>query len=357
MAFPGQRKDTLKLVRAEGDGHLRALVDALRRNCWESFSSLFSEPIATLRRLNELAVSVVPLLLQLPEAPRLLSRLVEDVTDTALVVTTEERASMEKETRELRELLRVKCDFLRLTIHELRRPIGVATGYLSMVVDETFGEVPEALCAPLEQIRAAVGHMGSLVEGLAAVARIEDCADALRQAPCRLAAVVAAAVETVLAEAPGKPIRIEQHISQPELEVIADSRLLCIALVNLLGNAVKYAPAGSPVSLRAYTRMGAVAIEVSDQGPGIEPVEADRVFERYQRGTEAAGTSGLGLGLYIVHRIVELHGGLVSLDSVPGSGSTFTILLPAGPLPTVQSAPTPLDPGDARMAGQKPAPS
>jgi hypothetical protein len=107
-------------VRAENDRALRALVDALSRGRWGAFWCRFREPTAALRRLADLAPAAVPHLLQWPDAARLVGRLVEVVTEMAVVVVAGERASSEKQMHALRELLEAKDDYIRLTVHELR---------------------------------------------------------------------------------------------------------------------------------------------------------------------------------------------------------------------------------------------
>jgi two-component system sensor histidine kinase SenX3 len=104
-----------------------------------------------------------------------------------------------------------------------------------------------------------------------------------------------------------------------------------IALQNLLSNAIKYSPPESSVRVRVEPEVGAVAIAVDDQGPGIPPEELDNIFKKYYRLSrpEAKATPGTGLGLYIVKQIAELHGGRVDVVSNPGSGSTFRLLLEA----------------------------
>jgi signal transduction histidine kinase len=226
------------------------------------------------------------------------------------------------------ELGRLRRDFLDLTVHELRRPLGLASSYLSLLIEGALGDLPRTLLGPLGQMSAAVREMTTLVEGLAAVSRLEDRTQVLDRAYWRLAPLVASAVEAVRPDTKLKKIAMEVHLPPPSLEVRADRDRLRIVLVNLLSNAVKYAPEGSKVTVRAEEGPGTVTIAVRDQGPGIEPRDAVRLFDRHQRGAYALRTPGLGLGLYIVRRIVELHEGQVTVDSQPGQGSTFTIRLP-----------------------------
>jgi signal transduction histidine kinase len=238
----------------------------------------------------------------------------------------------EQEIQRLQSLLELRSTFLQLTIHELRRPIGIITGYLSMLEDGTFGTLAESSRPALRRMSKSLHEMEELLEGLATIARLEDGSGALRLERCRLWRVLAAAAETVKIEADAKRISIDLCVSAVVPDISADPERLHIALVNLLTNAVKYAPAGSRVALeaRAEQPSGRVVIAVTDHGPGVASDEARRIFDKFYRGRETneSGVPGLGLGLYIVRRIVELHGGQVMLSSSKGHGATIAIVLP-----------------------------
>ena len=110
----------------------------------------------------------------------------------------------------------------------------------------------------------------------------------------------------------------------------ADREALSRAFWNLLENAAKYSPAGSPIRVTARRQGNSVLLAVEDQGAGIPGAERKRIFQKFERGAEAkrAGVRGVGIGLALVQRIVEAHGGTVRLESEPGQGSTFTLVLP-----------------------------
>lgn len=112
----------------------------------------------------------------------------------------------------------------------------------------------------------------------------------------------------------------------------ADRHRLLQVLANLVGNALKYSPTGSPVILSAWLEPETLAIAVRDRGPGIPTEELPRIFERYHRGTDghARAPEGVGLGLYVSREIVRAHGGELTVQSQPGRGSTFVVALPIG---------------------------
>lgn len=126
----------------------------------------------------------------------------------------------------------------------------------------------------------------------------------------------------------GAPGRLYLDLPTPLPQLDADPDLLGVLLHNLLENALKYAPAPSPVALVVTVAGPRLVLEVRDQGPGIPPEEQGQVFETYQRGSAVHGIPGAGLGLALVARIAELHRGRVELDSTPGQGTRVRVYLP-----------------------------
>jgi signal transduction histidine kinase len=227
----------------------------------------------------------------------------------------------------VRELLERQSILLRLTVHELRRPQVVVNGWLSLILDGSLGTpaTPAHLAEALTAMAGAVREMAALTDGLAAVAQqVDGLADVLVRRPCPLQSVVADAIAAVEPEARARRVAIERRGAQVAATVDPDR--IRIALVNLLGNAVRHSPAGGTVDVATRTEDGMVAIEVHDGGPGVPPEIAERIFEPWCRGP--ADSDGLGLGLWIVRRIVEWHGGRVTVQSTPGRGATFRLALP-----------------------------
>ncbi|MGH7881687.1 MAG: sensor histidine kinase [Candidatus Dormibacteraceae bacterium] len=232
----------------------------------------------------------------------------------------------DREPVKLLEEVNLKNDFLQLTIHELRRPLGLINGYLPMLLEGDYGPVPSMMQPGLRMIGVAAAELKLLIEGLVEIIYLEDHADALRREPTRIGELINEVAAATEAELLTRKIKIEQRLPEPDILATVDRHLLRLALINLVGNAIKYSPGQSKVRITVDASPD-VTIAVSDQGPGIEASEAERVFERWQRGATATA-SGLGLGLYLVRKIVDLHGGRITLDSTLGEGSTFTIVLP-----------------------------
>jgi signal transduction histidine kinase len=308
---------------------LLALAQAFACGRWGSFYCLFSEPMEAVRYLGQVAMLLTPYLLRQPDPDKLVSRLLEIVREMALVVGEAERASAEREAKELRLISKLKTDWVSLTMHELRRPVGLIRGHLELLQDGTYGSIPSEAQSPLGQIAAGAHEIAHLLDGLAAVAKLRSRAGLLQRAPCRVSALVSDVVQSVEREAGLKRVQILKRTPRPDLQVMADAERMRIALLNLLTNAIKYAPPDTTVTVQAAERPWEVAIAIADQGPGIDPSEANRIFEMHYRSQRLPDhLPGLGLGLYIVREIVELHGGRVTLQSAPGQGSVFAILLP-----------------------------
>jgi two-component system OmpR family sensor kinase len=180
--------------------------------------------------------------------------------------------------------------------------------------------------------------MGLLVEDLLLLARL-DQQRPLDRRPVDLLALAADAVHDARAVAPDRPIELVLGVGDGgrALVVLGDEQRLRQVLANLADNALAHTPDGSPVEVRVggadLEGQPAAAVEVVDHGPGLTPEQAERVFERFYRAdparSQAAG--GTGLGLSIVAALVAVHGGAVQVDSVPGKGARFRMVLPLAP--------------------------
>jgi signal transduction histidine kinase len=229
-------------------------------------------------------------------------------------------------------LERAKSDFLNLASHELRGPLTVVRGYMSMLADGTLGEltgrVPDVLAVVQDRLEA----MNRIVDQIIDTARLADHESApLRLQPVDLRDVVEAAVaESISGRALPHTIRVET--ADDAVTVNADRRRVSIAVAHLVDNAVKFSPNGGEVlvscSVDASQRLAVVAIR--DQGLGIAAADLPRIFTRFGRivTPENSAIAGTGLGLYLARDTVRRHGGEITAESSPGEGSTFTVTLP-----------------------------
>jgi len=235
------------------------------------------------------------------------------------------RTSDESEAVRLDGLRR---DFVANVSHELKTPVGAVALLAEAVLDAA--DEPYEVRRFATKILNEANRLGTLVTELIALSRLQGADRLPELATVEVDKVVHEALARCRLAAESANIRIT--VDPPSgLLVNGDATLLVTALANLLGNAVSYSPAGSPVSVRRRRVNGLVEITVTDRGLGIAPEHQERVFERFFRvdQTRSRATGGTGLGLAIVKHVAVSHGGDVQLWSKPGTGSTFTLRIPA----------------------------
>jgi two-component system phosphate regulon sensor histidine kinase PhoR len=232
----------------------------------------------------------------------------------------------------LRRLEAMRRDFVANVSHEIKTPVTAIKAAAEMLLDDQ-GHAPEDRVHFLQIIARQGDRLHAIVEDLLVLARIEQDAEQHQIAlePGRIGAVLDAAVEACLAHAGGT--RIELHCDT-DLIVPINQHLLEQAVINLLGNAIKYSQAGSAVRISADLRGDEVVIAVQDKGVGIAREHLPRIFERFYRTDKARSRElgGTGLGLAIVKHVAQAHGGRAVVQSEIGVGSTFCIHLRAKPI-------------------------
>ncbi len=216
----------------------------------------------------------------------------------------------------LRELDKVKDEFVASVSHELRTPLTSINGYLELVMDDEAGELGEEQRDFLGIVRRNAERLLRVVGDLLDVAQFDKSEVVLERAPVDLAALAEHAVDAVrpLAEERGIVVALEGEALDP---VDGDAGRLGQVIDNLLTNAVKFTPAGGRVDVHLFADEGLVKLEVSDSGMGISKEDVDHLFERFFRTSHARAQAiqGTGLGLSIVAAIVEAHGGSVEVES------------------------------------------
>ena len=207
--------------------------------------------------------------------------------------------------------------------HELRTPVAVISGACEYA--EKFDETPEERSETMAIIRRQTDRMSALITQLLSMTRLDQGVGEEELEPVDLGALAC----TVCAETPCQPGRLA-CAAGPGLWVRGNPPLLARLLQNLIDNALKYSPPDSPVEVGGGREGETVLLWVQDRGPGIPPEHRERIWDRfYQVDPSRAGAGGAGLGLSMVRRIAQLHGGDVRLESVPGLGSRFTLALEA----------------------------
>jgi two-component system sensor histidine kinase SenX3 len=221
-------------------------------------------------------------------------------------------------------------DFVANVSHELKTPVGAMALLAEAVLDAA--DDPHEVHRFGTKILNEANRLGTLVTELIALSRLQGAERLPELATVEVDTVVRAALDRCRLAAESANIRIT--VDPPSgLLLDGDATLLVTALSNLLDNAVSYSQPGSPVSVSRRLEGGFVEIAVTDRGLGIAPEHQERVFERFFRIDQARSrsTGGTGLGLAIVKHVAANHGGAVTLWSKPGTGSTFTLRIPAHP--------------------------
>jgi signal transduction histidine kinase len=230
----------------------------------------------------------------------------------------------------------VRAEVLATVAHDLKSPLGTIKGLAQLLQRQVTGAEPVAapdLVEKLGRIDAAATRMARLIDELLDVARLE-AGQPLRLArrPNDLVALVQQVVTEHQARSPAHDVRVEA--GQAELVGLWDAFRLDRVVDNLLGNAVKYSPPGRPICVRVWQEQDEAVVEVVDQGVGIPAAALPHLFERFHRASNVGTTPGTGLGLVGVRRIVEEHGGSISIRSQEGEGTTVSIRLPLGAVET-----------------------
>jgi len=224
----------------------------------------------------------------------------------------------------------VKDDFLALASHELKTPLAALLGYADLLqrwsAQQQFGERVETA---LHSIIAEGTRLDRLVNDLLDVNRLTSGELSLKRSEFELAELVEQAATTGQATAPGHRWEVSIEAAEPVL-VCADRQRIEQVLHNLLANAAKYSPPGTPIGLKLRADDTHASIAVVDHGVGIPATDLPFIFDRFYQVQRPARESrpGLGLGLFISHEIVRRHGGTIMVSSNEQSGSSFTVVLP-----------------------------
>jgi two-component system OmpR family sensor kinase len=212
--------------------------------------------------------------------------------------------------------------------HELRTPLTSIRGFAELYRQGAVAD-RAGVDRAMGRIESEAGRMGLLVDDLLLLARLDQHRP-LAHDPVDLLDLAADAVEDARAVQPGRPVELVVAPGDRPPIVSGDQPSLRQVLSNLMSNALRYTPESAAVQVRVGTRGDAAVLEVADEGPGLPPEAAERVFERFYRTDEARSRDdgGTGLGLAIVVAVVAEHGGSVELDTALGQGATFRVLLP-----------------------------
>lgn len=253
-------------------------------------------------------------------------------------------ARLEESFRQLQELDQLKSNFLATVSHELRTPLTSIIGYAEMLIEGLAGPVRTEQLEYLQTIMEKGESLLALITSILDLTRVEAGKLRLQPESFELAELVQSAVSSIHPQAIKRGLTVRKVVEPGLPRPVLDEEKIRQCLVNLLGNAVKFTPAGGTITLRVERAArvpacatgrfdgpeGYFALVVEDTGIGIPPEQIDQIFETFFQvdGSATREYGGAGLGLAIVRSYVEAHGGEISVASAPGEGSRFTILLP-----------------------------
>jgi len=257
-------------------------------------------------------------------------------SQTALAI---ERAQLEVEGESARvavETERTRTSLLRSVSHDLRTPLASIAGAAEVLLESGGSLAEPRKKALLHTVKREADRLTRLVNDLLELTRLESGAIPLQKEWCPLEEIVGSALARLDESLRGREVRVD--LPGPLLMIPVDALLFESALLNVLENAVRYTPPGSPIDVVARTDEGTVIVEVADRGPGIPPGLEKRVFEPFFRVADAAGTAGTGLGLAVVQAVMRAHGGSVEAEGREGGGTVLRFALPTkgGPPPTME---------------------
>lgn len=231
----------------------------------------------------------------------------------------------------LKEVERIKSQFVSMVSHELRAPVAAIQSYLDLMLSGLAGDDPEQRRHMLTRCSERAKALIALVDDLLQLSRMEAGRVARKLEPVALEDVVREVMELFQSQASEKGISMQLHSSCSVPPVLADKEDITRVVTNLVSNAVKYNKEGGRVDLTVSCSDGYVRLDVADTGIGIPEQELPRIWEEFHRvkTPETRGISGTGLGLSIVKKIVDAHHGHLEVESKVGEGSVFRVYLPA----------------------------
>ncbi|MGE0821012.1 MAG: ATP-binding protein [Candidatus Binatia bacterium] len=232
-------------------------------------------------------------------------------------------------TKEVEAANRLKSDLLATMSHELRTPVNLIMGYTELLLQQNFGRLAPEQEEPLRRVERSAASLRDLITALLDVCRMEAAQEAADLRPVHLGEVMAE-VEEEVQELNEKPtVRYLRRVPEVLPPVYSDRTKLKVVLKNLLSNAVKFTERGR-ITVDAYLRNEGVVVTVSDTGIGIEPDVLPEIFDMFRQGDSSITRryGGMGIGLYVVRRLLDLMGGKVEVESKVGQGSTFRVWIP-----------------------------
>lgn len=259
------------------------------------------------------------------EEPTAVSIIYRDITQLENI-----KAELASKNLELQRANKMKSQFLANMSHELRTPMTSILGFSSLLEQKMFGPLNERQMLYVQQIYQSGEHLLNLINEVLDLSKIEAGQMELELTPVMIDSVCRNALTMVSAQITAKQLTVHQQLEENLPPLIGDELRLRQMLLNLLSNAIKFSDEGSNIGIEVRRVARQLLITIWDQGIGIPPEKQGTLFQPFQQldSSLARRHEGTGLGLALTRRLAKMHGGDVSLESVPGQGSRFIICLP-----------------------------
>jgi two-component system phosphate regulon sensor histidine kinase PhoR len=225
----------------------------------------------------------------------------------------------------LKELDRIKTDFVNTISHDLRSPLTSIYGFIGLL--DRVGPVNRQQAEFIKHIQTSIQHITALINDLLDLNQVEAGYD-LQMVEVHMKDILAQSVESLEYQISEKMLEVELSVDDPDPVMLGNPLHLQRMAANLIENAIKFTPPMGKIEIHCKTEASQLILEVSDNGPGIPLVDQPHIFDKFYRGSNMSQiTAGTGLGLSIVKTIVDKHHGRIWLDSSP-QGTTFSVILP-----------------------------
>jgi len=227
-------------------------------------------------------------------------------------------------------------NFVSMASHEFRTPLTIIDGHAQRMIKVKDRMARDEIGDRAGKVRSAVLRLTHLIDNLLESSRLVDGDRrvSLEPAEIDIAALLREVCQLHREMAPRA--EIVERFAAASLRMVGDPKLLSQLFSNLLSNAIKYSPGGGSIDISAEVVSEEVVVAVVDHGIGIPESDLDRLFERYQRGSNVSGIVGTGVGLYLAKMIVDMHAGRIEVQSKEDEGSRFTVRFPITPPPQIQ---------------------
>jgi|GEM_PF-6994001 len=249
---------------------------------------------------------------------------------TTMMDLKQSQKMIEQQNEKLKELDKLKTNFLNTTSHELRTPMTAMKGYVQMMINKQFGDITDEQQEALDVVFRNTERLDSLINDILDISRLESKSMKFLAKPSSISEIIEDIIQTMKPQAQSNQIALASKVEENLPEITIDSDRIRQVIINLINNAIKFSPENSTITLIGQLTGDSITIKVQDQGRGIPKEKLTAVFDSFFQVDMGVDRSygGAGLGLSICKGIVLAHGGKIWVESEVDKGSTFQFTLP-----------------------------